>query len=79
MILSQVSSLLMQNSRIEGLPPVSDESLDSRLTTEEAESIVRWSKTKNGLKQITIVRKIPFAVFITSGALAYLLARGVLK
>ena len=79
MILSQVSSLLMQNSRIEGMPSVSDESLDSRLTIEEAESIVRWSKTKNGLKQITIVRKIPFAVFITSGALAYLLARGVLK
>ena len=79
MILSQVSSILMQNSRIEGLPPVSDESLDSRLTTEEAESIIRWSKTKNGLKQITIVRKIPFAVFITSGALAYLLVRGVLK
>lgn len=79
MILSQVSSILMQNSKIEGLPTISDESLNSRISEEEANSIIRWSKTRNGLRQITIVRKIPFAVFITSGILMYLIVRGVLK
>ena len=79
MILSQVSSIMMQNSKVKGMPSISDESLNSRLTEEEADSIIRWSKTKNGLRQITIVRKIPFAVFITSGTLVYLLLRGVLK
>lgn len=79
MILSQVSSIMMQNSKVKGLPSVSDESLNSRLTKEEADSVIRWSRTKNGLRKITIVRKIPFAVFITSGTLVYLLLRGVLK
>ena len=76
MILSEMSSFLMQNSRIRGLPKISDESLNSRLSEEEAASIVRWSKSKNGCEQIIIVRKMPFAVFITGGILLYLAFRG---
>lgn len=79
MILSRMSSLVMQNSTIKGLPDISDESLRSRITSEEVASVIRWSKTKNGYKQIVIVRKMPFAVFISCGVLMYLLFRGVLQ
>ena len=79
MILSRMSSLLMQNSRVKGLPKISDESLGSRISEEEAKSIIRWSKTKKGCAQVTIIRKMPFAVFITSGILLYMVFRGVLQ
>ena len=78
MILSRMSSLLMQNSKVKGLPKISDESLGSRISEEEAASIIRWSKTKYGCAQVTIIRKMPFAVFITSGILLYMAFRGVL-
>lgn len=79
MILSRMSTLLMQKSRVKNLPPISDESLGSRISEEEAASIIRWSKTKNGSKQIIIVRKIPFAIFITCGILIYLAFLGALQ
>lgn len=73
MILSTFSSMTMQNSRVKGLPKISTEDLSSRLTEEEAESIKRWRKSAKGLKEISIVKKIPFAVFIAMGFLAYFL------
>jgi len=72
MILSQETSIIMQQSRVKGLPTVSDESLKSRLNEEEAEAIRRWANSKYGLDSIRIVRKIPFAIFITAGLIAYL-------
>lgn len=74
MILSRAQSLLMTKSRVKGLPGISDETLASRLTKEEAESIRRWKKTKNGQEKVTIVRKVPFAVFILMGVTAYMVA-----
>ena len=72
MILSTFSSMLMQNSRVKGLPGVSSEDLRNRLTEDEAESIRRWGKTPKGQKEIAIVKKIPFAVFIAMGYFTYL-------
>lgn len=71
MILSVYSSMIMQNSRVKGLPGLSTEDLKSRLTEEEAESIKRWGKTEKGMSEITIVRKIPFAAFIFLGYITY--------
>ena len=73
MILSTFSSVMMQNSKVKGLPRVSEEDLRNRLTKEEAESIHRWGKTPKGQKEIIIVKKIPFAVFIALGYLTYFL------
>ena len=73
MILSQMTSLLLQNSRILGLPGISDETLKSRLTEDEAESIKKWGKSKHGEEKITVVRKIPFALFISIGCIIYLI------
>lgn len=78
MILSLVSSLSMQRSRVHGLPGISSEDLRDRLTEEQAESVKKWGKTKNGLDKLMIIRKIPFAIFITFGFITYFSIWGVL-
>ena len=77
MILTTFSSMLMQTSITKGLPGISTEDLKSRLTTEEVESIKLWAKaTHTG--NLTIVKKIPFAIFISIGVLLYCLMWGLL-
>lgn len=70
MILSVGSSILMQGSRVRGLPNISTEDLESRLTKEEVESIKRWGAGKE-IMEITIIKKIPFAIFLGLGFLTY--------
>lgn len=70
MILSTLSSLLMQSSITKGLPGVSTEDLRSRLTLEEIESIKLWARATH-TESLTIVKKIPFAIFISIGFLSY--------
>lgn len=71
MILSVGSILLFTRSKIAGLPIYTSEDLRSRLSIEEIESINCWAKTKNGKETITIVRKIPFALFIAIGTVLF--------
>lgn len=78
MILSKGTSMWMQQSRVKGLPGISDETLKSRLQKDEVESIWRWSKSKYGMETVLIVRKIPFAIFISIGFIFYLIC-GVYK
>lgn len=77
MILTTFSSLLMQASITKGLPGVSTEDLKSRLTNEEIESIKIWAKATH-TESLTIVRKIPFAIFISIGIILYCAMWGVL-
>lgn len=79
MILSTISSIAMQNSRIEGLPGISAEDLRSRLNETEAECVRRWGKSVKGLKEVTIVKKIPFAIFIAMGYAAYFILWGIVR
>lgn len=72
MVLSRAQSIQFQQSRVNGLPGISDETLKSRITREEAASIHRWKNSKMGRSQITIVRKIPFALFMTIGTVIYM-------
>lgn len=78
MVISRIDTVMMQKSRIRGLPNISDESLKSKLTTEEAESVRRWEKSKYGKAEVLIIRKIPFATFISIGVFIYFLT-GVLQ
>lgn len=78
MILSLGSVLGFAGSKVKGLPSFSTEDLRSRLTKDEVESIKRWSKTQNGYETITIVRKIPFALFIGIGTVLYAVMEVVL-
>ena len=78
MILSLATTLQFANSKVVGLPSPSTEDLRSRITVDEAESIKRWEKTKYGTPVIEIVRKIPFAIFISLGTFVFMLL-GALK
>lgn len=70
MILSTLSSILMQKSITKGLPKVSTEDLKSRLNDEEIESIKLWARATR-TDELTVVKKIPFAVFISIGFIIY--------
>ncbi len=73
MILSASTILLFYNSRVKGLPHFTTEDLRSRLTQENVDSILRWEHSKYGSDSIQIVRKIPFAIFISLGTILFLL------
>lgn len=72
MILSTATTLRFVNSRVKGLPSLSTEDLRSRLTEEEVESVRRWGKSKYEARTVEIIRKMPFAVFISAGTFVFL-------
>lgn len=71
MILSYATVMKFANSRVKGLPKSTTEDLASRLTTEETDSVIRWADSRYGQPTIMILRKIPFASFISMGFLIY--------
>ena len=71
MILSSLSTIFMSKSKIKELPEISHEDMRSRLSEAEANAVVQWGNTKNGLKEIQIVRKMPYAIFIFIGLTIY--------
>ena len=78
-ILSEATVLSFSASRVRGLPTGRSEDLRSRLTPEEADSVRRWEKSAHGKQWVVIVRKIPFAVFITMGSAAFLVMEVVMQ
>lgn len=72
-ILTAATILKFTRSRVKGLPDCITEDLDARLTMDEAESVHRWEKSKYGEPTVVIVRKIPFAIFIMTGTLLFLI------
>ena len=77
MILSTYSSMMLQNSRVRGLPCVSTEDLRSRLSEEEVLAIRRWAKNRD-VKELVIVKKIPFALFLGLGFIIYFVIWSIL-
>ena len=75
MVLSYGTVVLFLPSRIMGLPTSTTEDIRSRISPEEAASIQRWETSKYGQPQITIVRKIPFAIFISLGTFVFITVR----
>ena len=74
-VLSLGTILKFRGSRVKGLPESTTEDFRSRLTAEQAASVVRWGKSKMGEETVTIVKKLPFAVFITLGSIMFLVMR----
>ena len=72
MVLSYMTVLSFQKSRVKGLPSYTLESIKTRITADEAESIQRWRNSKYGSGTIVIVRKLPFAIFICIGFITFL-------
>lgn len=75
MVLSIPTIMLFSTSRIKGLPHHTFEDMRSRLSEEEAEAVKRWKDSKQGMESITIVRKIPFAIFVVLGEILYFFIR----
>ena len=75
-ILSAATVFSFGPSRIKGLPLGVSEDMEAKITEEEAASVRRWAKSKYGRANIVIVRKIPFAVFLTLGTVALLVLEG---
>ena len=73
MIPSAYTVISFRTSRVKDLPVGVTEDLRSRLTESEIDAIKRWSQTKQGKDTIIIVRKIPFAIFIFLGTMAFLI------
>ncbi len=71
MILSSLTTIFMSKASYEGLPDISHEDMRSRLSAAEAEAVVNWGTTKNGMKSVQIVRKMPYAIFILIGLVVY--------
>ena len=74
-VLSFGTILKFRGSRVKGLPESTTEDFRSRITAEQAASVVRWGKSKMGEEMVTIVKKLPFAVFITLGTIMFLVMR----
>lgn len=78
MILSTATTMLMSQSKVKGLPKISTEDLRSRLSAQEVQNIYRWEHSVMGMSTVTIVRKIPFAIFISLGFVVYLIVWSVM-
>ena len=79
MVLSYATVVSFAPSAVKGLPTQTTEDIRSRLSEEEADSIRRWATSKYGQPTITIVRKIPFAIFISGGTAVYTLIRMLIR
>ena len=79
MILSTVTTLMMANSTIEGLPGISRENMGDRLTEEEAEAVQKWGKIRGKSIDVQILKKVPFAVFLTLGMIADIVTWGIIS
>lgn len=79
MILSAATTIQFVNSRVKGLPTQSTEDLRSRITENEALAIQKWEKSKYGTPTIQIVRKLPFAIFISIGTICYIVLGAIIK
>lgn len=78
LILTMGTTMMMQTSRVRGLPGISSEDLRNRLTEDEVESVKRWAKGKK-VDTVTIVKKIPFAAFIACGFISYWIFWGLVS
>lgn len=72
-ILSAATVMSFSVSRVCGLPQGITEDLRSKLTADEAESVRRWKSSKYGEKDVVIIRKVPFAIFISIGTILFLI------
>ena len=73
MILSASTVALFSMSRIKGLPCNMSEDLGCRMSVDEATSVRRWENSAHGKPYVTIVRKLPFALFIGLGTISFII------
>ena len=67
MIPSAANVAMMAPSGIPGLPTGTTEDLRCKLSVENIAAIKKWYTKNKNFQTVTIVRKIPFAIFISMG------------
>lgn len=77
MILSAATILSFRTSRVQGLPTCMTEDLKARITKNQVDAIQRWKDSKQGKPSVVIVRKVPFAIFITAGTILFMMMEGL--
>lgn len=75
MILSFETIFKFKTSRAKGLPVLTTENTDSRLSYEQVENIKKWACTKPENETIKVVKNLPFAPFISVGTIFFIIAR----
>ena len=75
MILSAETVLQFQISRVHGLPVDASEELSAKISEEQAEAVRRWEKSAHGQPMVWTVRKVPFAIMILIGFVAWSILR----
>lgn len=75
MILSTETVLRFQLSRVHGLPIDASEELSTKISAEQADAVRRWEKSAHGQPTVWIVRKVPFAIMILIGFVAWSILR----
>lgn len=75
MVLSWSTVLLFQKSKVKGIPLSTTEDMRSRLSDLEAASVRKWETSKYGESEVTIVRKMPFGIFISIGTFIFVILR----
>ena len=73
MVLAQSTIDVFSRSKIYDLPHTTTEDLRSKLNNAEVAAIKKWEKSKYGQKYIVIVKKMPFALFISIGCMAFVI------
>ena len=73
MILSTTSSYIFFNDKLSKYKKISDETLRSRLTEKDIDQIKEVSLKRDYIKNITIMKKIPFALFISLSTIIIIL------
>lgn len=73
MILSTTSSYIFFNDKLSKYKRISDETLRSRLTESDITQIKEVSSKRDYIKTITIMKKIPFALFISLSVIVVIL------
>lgn len=73
MILSTTSSYIFFNDKLSKYKKISDETLRSRLTEKDIDQIKEVSLKRDYIKTITIMKKIPFALFISLSTIIIIL------
>lgn len=75
MIPAAETVIAFRTSKVHSLPVDMSEELTAKITEEEAAAIWRWEKSVQGKPTIWIVRKVPFAIMIYIGFVAWILFR----
>lgn len=74
-VLSAPSAMAVNMAGVLDSPLLLTEDVRGRLQEDAAERIRKWGRSRNAPRELVIVRRMPFAVFISAGTLFFMILR----